>query len=84
MRRFKLIRKEDVNGTSGLGFVAEGCEFDNGSVALTWLTPHFSGTWFLSIHEVKVLHGHGGKTRVKWIDKPNEDEIEEFEEEEKK
>lgn len=78
-RRFKLIRTEDPTGISGTGTVAEGCEFDNGCVAMTWLTPHWTGTWFMSVHEVKRLHSHGGKTKLVWIDEPNHDEKEEIE-----
>lgn len=74
-RRFNLIRKEDIHNVSGTGIVAEGTEYTNGSVSLTWITPHWSGTWFHSIHELKHIHGHNGKTKVVWIDPPTEDDI---------
>ena len=38
MRHFYLDRHEDATGISGTGVVAQGVEFDNGKVALTWLT----------------------------------------------
>ncbi len=78
IRRFNLIRKDDLTGISGVGIIAEGAEYSNGSVALTWLTPHWSGAWFISIHEVKHIHGHNGKTKVVWIDPPTIDDIEEI------
>lgn len=53
---------------SGTGVVAEGCQFANGIVAMTWKSEHFSGTFFLSIDTVQNLHGHGGRTVVEWID----------------
>ena len=38
--------------------------FDNGKVALTWLSEHPSVTVYDSIGEVTAVHGHGGKTTV--------------------
>lgn len=34
VRRFHLVRAEDVSGTSGVGTVAEGVEWSNGWVSL--------------------------------------------------
>lgn len=79
-RRFVLERDEDVHGKSGTGVVAEGCEFENGWVALTWVSPYSSGTFFSSIHNLKHLHGHEGRTRVVWIDPPGVDDVEEIKE----
>ena len=78
MRRFNLIRKEDQTGISGTGIVAEGTEYSNSSVSLTWLTPHWSGTWFISIHELKHIHSHNGKTKISWIDPPELNDLEEL------
>lgn len=64
MRLFKLVRIEDVSGTSGTGVVAQGVIFDNDWCALTWLTPHTSVAFYPSIEEVEAIHGHGGKTSV--------------------
>ena len=75
-RRFILIRNEDIHGKSGTGAVAEGCEFENGWVSLTWVSQYSSGTWFASIHNLKHLHGHEGKTKVVWIDPPAIDDVE--------
>lgn len=68
MRRFNLVRDEDVSGVSGVGRVAEGCEFSNGICAMTWLTPYRSTTIYYSIKELDAVHSHGGATRVEWID----------------
>lgn len=68
MRRFNLMRDEDVSGVSGVGKVAEGCEFSNGICAMTWLTPYRSATIYYSIKELGAVHSHGGATRVEWID----------------
>lgn len=67
-RRFYLQRNEDETGISGEGIVAEGCEFSSGAVALTWLSEHRAMSWYETIKTVEALHGHGGKTRIVWID----------------
>lgn len=68
MRRFKVKRDEDESGVSGTGIVAEGVEFDDGSVAMKWLSHKSTITFFANIKHLKDLHGHGGKTKVVWID----------------
>lgn len=75
MRRFYLYRKEDATGMSGTGRVAEGCEFENGFVAWTWLSPLSSMTISPSISVVEKLHTHNGKhdTRIVWVDDMHED-----------
>ena len=68
MRRFKVKRVEDESGVSGTGIVAEGLEFDDGYVAMRWLSNKPSVTIFGNIKHVKDLHGHEGKTKIVWID----------------
>lgn len=68
MRRFRLVRDVDETGTSGVGIVAEGCEFSSGMCALTWLSPYQTVSMWASIKAVEIVHGHSGKTRVVWID----------------
>ena len=64
MKIFYLKRIEDESGISGTGRIAQGFIFDNGKVALTWLSEHPSVTIYDSIGEVHAIHGHGGKTEV--------------------
>ena len=64
MKIFYLKREEDESGISGTGRVAQGFVFDNGKVAVTWLSEHPSVTIYDSIGEVHAIHGHGGKTEV--------------------
>ena len=64
MKIFYLNRTEDESGISGTGRVAQGFIFDNGKVAVTWLSEHPSVTVYDSIGEVHAIHGHGGKTEV--------------------
>jgi hypothetical protein len=75
MRRFYLARKEDVSGVSGTGRIAEGCTFDNGFVALTWLTGHFTLSYYNGIEELIEIHGHEGRTVVEWLDTPEGEAI---------
>ena len=67
MRRFFLQRDEDETGVSGVGYVAEGVEFTDGTVALRWLTEHTSTAIYNSIEDVEKIHGHNGRTRVVWM-----------------
>lgn len=69
MRRFVLVRHEDVSGTSGTGIVAEGVEFSNGQVVLHWTTQLESVAVYANSKVLEQVHGHGGRTKVKWIDK---------------
>ena len=68
MRRFKVKREQDESGISGTGVVAEGVEFENGKVVIQWLSHKPSVTVFDNIKHIKDLHGHGGKTKIKWVD----------------
>lgn len=64
MRKFWLVRSEDVHGNSGIGIVAEGVIFSDETVTMKWLAEIASQTDFPSIHAVNHLHGHNGRTRV--------------------
>jgi len=65
MRKFYLLRHEDVHNNSGTGVVAEGCQFDNGIASMTWLTDEPTVTDFArGLRGVRRLHGHDGKTEV--------------------
>ena len=64
MKMFYLKRGEDESGVSGTGRVAQGFVFDNGKVAVTWLSEHPSVTVYDNLGEVTAIHGHGGKTEI--------------------
>lgn len=65
MRKFYLLRHEDIHGKSGTGVIAEGVIFDNGMGALTWLSDEPTVTTFVrGIRGVKRLHSHEGKTEA--------------------
>lgn len=67
-RRFYLERSKDSSGVSGIGTVADGCEFPSGKITLAW-----RGSWpsigvYDSMKHVLAIHGHGGDTEVVWLD----------------
>ncbi len=67
-RRFLLHRSEDACNVSGTGIVAEGIRFSSGRCVIVWLTVTPSVGIYESIDDVVTVHGHGGKTIVKWVD----------------
>jgi len=48
--------------------VAQGVLFDNGKVALTWLTERPSVTVYDSLDDVEAVHLHHGATSLIWED----------------
>ena len=68
MKRFFLQRKHDVSGVSGVGNIAEGVLFDDGQIALLWLSDRASVGIYKTLEDVVHIHGHEGNTEVVWID----------------
>lgn len=66
MKCFYLYRTEDESGISGTGRVAQGFIADNGKAALFWLSEHPSVTIYDSVGEVQAIHGHNGKTELRY------------------
>lgn len=65
MRTFILERNEDPTGVSGTGVVAEGVEFEDGTVALRWCVgEHRSTVIWSSMKSVEAIHGHDGRTEI--------------------
>ena len=65
-RTFKLVREKDVSGVSGTGIVAEGIEWTSGKVTVCWLGTFGTIEQADNIHQIEVLHGHSGNTKVVW------------------
>lgn len=68
MMRFWIWRDEDESGVSGTGRVAEGVEFSDGEVIVHWISSMPSTNHYKNIKQVEAVHGHGGKTRIIFID----------------
>lgn len=64
---FKLVRCADVSGVSGTGVVAEGVTFDYGTTVICWTRPPYSIAVFDSPEAVLNVHGHGGCTKLEWV-----------------
>lgn len=69
-RRFRLVRHEDVSKVSGVGVVAHGVEWPDGTVSMRWIIPGLPSGFanWESVEAVLAVHGHRGKTDVEWID----------------
>jgi hypothetical protein len=68
MRRFCLVRNEDVSGVSGTGVVAEGVVFSTGKVVLSWCSEYRSVTVYDTLADLETVHGHAGRTCIAWLD----------------
>lgn len=72
-RHFRVIRDVDVSEVSGTGHVADGVVFSDGEAAVHFLgrwpttTPHPDG-----MTSVEGIHGHGGSTRIVFLDEEDE------------
>ena len=64
---FVLRRDQDASGVSGVGVVAQGVVFTDGTVALRWMVDTRSTGIYDSIEDVERIHGHHGMTRVVWL-----------------
>ena len=69
-RRFELHRDEDLTGISGTGVVAEGIICTDGVGLMRWLTEWPSSVchYDRGLESIEAIHGHGGKTRIVWLD----------------
>lgn len=67
-RRFVFERHEDESGISGEGVALEGVVFPHGGVILMWLGEVRSIVEWPSLEVALAMHGHEGKTRLKWLD----------------
>jgi len=66
MKKFYLQRNEDLSGVSGIGIVAEGVEFSDGTAVIRWLGDKSSTGVYASVRELVRIHGHEGKTVIVW------------------
>lgn len=68
IRRFILQREYDESGVSGTGVVAEGVQFSSGKCVMHWLSDWTSIAMYENIEELVHIHGHGGNTKIIWVD----------------
>lgn len=73
MRRGELYRYRDPSGVSGTGVVALVVEFPPNQdgqqwVALKWLGPNPSLTFWQGVGDLLEVHGHLGASEIRWLD----------------
>lgn len=83
-RRFHLQREEDISGVSGIGRIAEGCIFSDGTAVVRWLSACPSLNFYNNWDSVLQVHGHGGSTKIVFDDPDPRAEVEAPEEPKKK
>jgi hypothetical protein len=70
-RTYLLIREVDHSGSSGIGTVAEGTEWSDGSHSLRWRGEDpCTQSWEQGLRSVLKVHGHGGSTYAVFFDDP--------------
>lgn len=69
MKYFIMERFEDISKISGLGIIAEGIIWSDGTVAYRWLSDIATTVIAENIETVEMLHGHDGKTKIRIITK---------------
>lgn len=75
-RRFYLHRTEDPTGVSGTGYVADGVLWPDGTANIRWRGEHPSAVfWDHGQASVELIHGHGGATRIVWLDTEPDTEL---------
>jgi transcriptional regulator with XRE-family HTH domain len=72
-RRFYLRRHVDITGASGTGVVAHGVMWPDGTASVRWATERKSIVfWDGGFEDAEAIHGHGGATRLVFIDGPDD------------
>ncbi|MDJ0460625.1 hypothetical protein [Streptomyces sp. H27-C3] len=67
-RRFHLQRDTDITGVSGVGRVADGVLWPDGTASVRWAGDRPSIVFWDRIADAEAVHGHGGATRIVWDD----------------
>lgn len=70
IKKFYLLRHEDINSNSGVGIVAVGVKLPSGKCIMEWLSNEITETIFESVEQIIRIHGHQGDTELVWDDPP--------------
>ena len=63
-----MHRDADVTGVSGVGLVAEGVVFSDGTAVIRWRGQHCSTVVWDTLVDAVQVHGHNGATRFVFDD----------------
>lgn len=71
MKTFLLKRTRDISDVSGIGIVAEGMVFSDGTVILKWLSNISSINIYKNVQDMLTIHNHidtkhEGGTSIIW------------------
>lgn len=58
-----MQRDADISGVSGVGVVAQGVVFDDGTTVIRWHGEHCSTAVWDTLVDAIEIHGHNGATR---------------------
>lgn len=61
---FELHRDNDLTGFSGVGVVADGVIWPDGTVSMRWRGPVRTTVEASCLTDIQTIHGHDGATRV--------------------
>ena len=77
IRRWIMVRQEDVSGVSGVGLVAAGIEFATGEVVGAFMSKFPGSFSFPSMSVAQNVHSHKGKhdTKILYIDNLDDEEL---------
>lgn len=67
-RIFVVDRRRDHTGISGIGVIAEGVQFTDGTVVIRWITETATTGIFDSIEDLRKIHGHKGDSVIRWFE----------------
>jgi len=70
-RRFVFIRDEDETGISGEGLVVMGVRYPDRRCHYRWMTEYATDQIADDMGTLFRVHGHGGKTRIVFLDDEN-------------
>lgn len=70
-RRFVFIRDEDETGISGKGLVVMGVQYPDEECHYRWMSEWRTNQQAPSLEHLFRIHGHGGRTRIVFLDDEN-------------
>lgn len=78
IRRWIMVRNEDISGVSGTGLVAAGVEFATGGVAGSFVSKYPGCFTYPSMSILQHVHSHEGAhdTKIIYVDNLDDEELE--------
>ena len=68
LKTFTMERDVDVTGYSGIGIVADGVVFPDGTCVIRWRGPIASTVGWADVADAIAVNGHDGATRFVFDD----------------